>query len=114
MLRKPTVSIYLHAEPAKDESPHSPGAIGGFSGSGNRFPILILPTVVSPEFIHKKLCHSERSWARFLRPTESKNLRLHFGNHATNFQLRTLAPEFPVTLFTDAPARRQQSPAHVL
>src|ERR1700679_1049565 len=36
-------------------------------------------------------CHPERSWVRFLRPTESKDLRLHFGHYAANFRLRTLA-----------------------
>jgi hypothetical protein len=36
---KPNVSIYLQAEPGKDERPHSPGAMDESSIFGNRFPI---------------------------------------------------------------------------
>jgi len=36
-------------------------------------------------------CHPERRLARSLRQTESKDLRLHFGNYAMNFWDTTLA-----------------------
>jgi hypothetical protein len=48
----------------------------------------ILPSLKSAR---QKRCHPERSLARFLRQTQSKDLRLHFGNHATNFRLRSLS-----------------------
>ena len=66
-------------------------------------------SVVSQKFIPQKRCHPERSWARFLRPTESKDLRLHFGNHATNFRLRTLA----LTLTNAAPGDARLTPENL-
>jgi hypothetical protein len=37
-------------------------------------------------------CHPERSRARFLRPRESKDLRLYFGSYTTSYRLTTLDP----------------------
>jgi hypothetical protein len=56
--------------------------------------------------LHKvKPCHADRSWARFLRPAESKHLRLHFCrtsrvSESAAFPLRNIIPspaqrEFP-------------------
>jgi len=40
--------------------------------------------------VSKMLCHPERSWARILRQTESKDLRFGMLIYATNFGDTTL------------------------
>src|ERR1035437_5485453 len=49
-----------------------------------------LPLVGVSEVRTKNECHPERSWARFLRPTESKDLRFKRHKYAANFRDRTL------------------------
>jgi len=41
-------------------------------------------------FVYKLNCHPERSWARSLRPTQSKDLLLRLWTYATNFRFTTL------------------------
>jgi hypothetical protein len=48
--------------------------------------------VLSQRYASQNRCHPERSWARILRPTKSKDLRLLFANDAMNFGDNTLDP----------------------
>ena len=60
-------------------------------GTGGQGFVDSHPGVLSLKFAKQKHCHPERSLARSLRQTQSKDLRLHFINYAANFRRSTLA-----------------------
>ena len=80
--------------------PHHDGA--GVSEGRRKIRPLLISSVLSLTLIQQLTCHPERSWERSLRPTESKDLRLHFG--------RTIAGDAnPPIALTPPPCSREDT-----